>query len=238
MLGMSRMWMAVTRANAYEPNIYYNSIMSLSPMAYWRLGESSGTTAFDETGTHHGTYVNNPTLGESGLLVGDGDTAVTFEPTEYVTVVPITGVQSFSCLFKSFDTTADYQALANSYIDNTDRFTICINGQPADTSPMLLIANGIFVQGDTQVTDGLRHHCVVSYNGVTTDWWVDGIKQTNSFSGNMFSYGGGFEYISAYKYNSAVEARGTGTMDEVAIFPTALTQEQVIALYQASIGNF
>ncbi len=70
------------------------------------------------------------------------------------------------------------------------------------------------------------HHCI------TTDWWIDSIKQTNSFSGNTFSY------ISAYKYNSAVEARGTGTMDEVAIFPTALTQEQVIALYQASIGNF
>ena len=51
----------------------------LRSVAYWRLGESSGNVAVDETGNYNGTYVGTPTLGVDGLLVGDADTAVTFD---------------------------------------------------------------------------------------------------------------------------------------------------------------
>lgn len=50
---------------------YRAAVMADSPVAYWRLGESSGTMANDETGTHPGTYVGSPTLGEAGVFGGN-----------------------------------------------------------------------------------------------------------------------------------------------------------------------
>lgn len=56
---------------------YMHTVLADGPAAYWRLGESPGaTTATDQTGTAHGTYVNSPTLGEPGLVLWDPDTAM------------------------------------------------------------------------------------------------------------------------------------------------------------------
>jgi hypothetical protein len=63
-----------------------DGVLGLSPIAYWRLGEASGTSAADASGNGHtGTYVGSPTLGVAGLLTGDADTAVTFGSGKYVT---------------------------------------------------------------------------------------------------------------------------------------------------------
>ncbi|MDQ1699758.1 MAG: hypothetical protein QOG34_1621, partial [Frankiaceae bacterium] len=49
------------------------------PDGYWRLGESSGTTASDSSGSGaDGTYSGSFALGQPGLLTGDPDTAVKF----------------------------------------------------------------------------------------------------------------------------------------------------------------
>ena len=57
-------------------------VMSLNPVGYWRLGESSGPTAYDETGSHNGTYASQDmTYSETGLLSGDSNTCVKFYPT-------------------------------------------------------------------------------------------------------------------------------------------------------------
>lgn len=61
---------------------YYDSVLNDSPNGYWRLGEPSGTTATDETGTNNGTYSGSPTLGVTGAIPVDEDTAVTFDGTD------------------------------------------------------------------------------------------------------------------------------------------------------------
>lgn len=58
---------------------YAASVTADSPSAYWRLGESSGTIATDQTANaNSGTYLNGPTLGAPGA-VGDGDTGATLD---------------------------------------------------------------------------------------------------------------------------------------------------------------
>lgn len=54
---------------------YSTEITGDSPVAYYRLGESSGTTAADEISTNDATYTESHTLGVTGA-VGDADTAV------------------------------------------------------------------------------------------------------------------------------------------------------------------
>lgn len=58
------------------PSGYPAAVIATSPVSYWRVGEASGTVASDEMGAHVGTYINAPTLGVAGLLVGDGNTAM------------------------------------------------------------------------------------------------------------------------------------------------------------------
>ncbi len=50
---------------------YSASVLADSPLAYWRLGEASGTTAADASGNGRtGSYLNTPTLGAAGALAG------------------------------------------------------------------------------------------------------------------------------------------------------------------------
>jgi hypothetical protein len=52
-------------------------IASMNPAGWWRLGETSGTTAADSSSKAiSGTYINSPTLGVMGAIIGDPNTAV------------------------------------------------------------------------------------------------------------------------------------------------------------------
>jgi len=66
---------------------YRDAVLAKSPIAYWRLGETAGPTAADETGNgHDGTYLGNPTLGQPGAILGDSNTAVQFTGANYVEI--------------------------------------------------------------------------------------------------------------------------------------------------------
>src|SRR4029077_2839196 len=49
-----------------------------SLVGHWRLGEASGTTAWDSTTADNGFYANSPTLGSPGAIANDPSTSVTF----------------------------------------------------------------------------------------------------------------------------------------------------------------
>lgn len=58
---------------------YTDAVLSTGGIrAYLRLGEGSGTTAFDNLGSFTGAYFNSPKLGAPGAVQGDPNTAVSF----------------------------------------------------------------------------------------------------------------------------------------------------------------
>src|SRR5205823_2885356 len=69
----------------------YSGVISSTAglMGYWRLGESSGTTACDSTTQHdNGTYSGGFTLGAPGALQADPATAVSFDGSSGQMSVP------------------------------------------------------------------------------------------------------------------------------------------------------
>jgi hypothetical protein len=67
---------------------YKSAVLADSPVGYWRLGESSGTTAADSSsGGNAGTYTS-VTLGTTGATAGDPDTAAAFNGTSSYVSVP------------------------------------------------------------------------------------------------------------------------------------------------------
>jgi hypothetical protein len=85
----------VTRTSTATPSstptiaisVYRDAVHANHPISYWRLDESSGTSAVDWEHANNGSYVGNPTLGQPGALAGDPDSAVSFNgTTQYVSV--------------------------------------------------------------------------------------------------------------------------------------------------------
>ena len=63
-------------------NSYVQVVKADAPVAYWRLGESSGDTAKDEIGANDGAYLNSVTLGVPGAIATDTNTAVKFSSAD------------------------------------------------------------------------------------------------------------------------------------------------------------
>jgi len=58
---------------------YADAVQSLGPVAYWRMGEGSGTTLADQTAAHPLTLAGDYALGQPGAIALDDDAAVRFD---------------------------------------------------------------------------------------------------------------------------------------------------------------
>ena len=85
---------------------YKSTILADNPLFYYRLGESSGTTAYDEVAaSSNGTYFNTPTLAQAGNISGDTDTSVLFEQanSEYAKALTLSSETSLlPCTIECF----------------------------------------------------------------------------------------------------------------------------------------
>jgi Concanavalin A-like lectin/glucanases superfamily len=91
-LGPSSQALAVAACSPRQSS--YSSVISSTPglVGYWRLGESSGTVACDSTANYdNGTYLGGVTLGTTGAIAGDPDTAVTLNGSSGQVSVPAAG---------------------------------------------------------------------------------------------------------------------------------------------------
>ncbi len=73
----------LSSAELYTPpsatTSYRDVILADNPIMYWRLGETSGTIAYDESAIHRdASYINNPLLGFPGAIANDTNTSVGF----------------------------------------------------------------------------------------------------------------------------------------------------------------
>lgn len=67
-------------ALAHDPSPYRSLVLAARPAAYWRLGEQqSALAATDETMQHPGAYLGAPTLGIPTAIHREGDTAADFD---------------------------------------------------------------------------------------------------------------------------------------------------------------
>ena len=67
---------------------YAQVVAADAPAGYWRLDETTGTTAASATGTNAGTYKGSPTLGVAGLLGSASDKATAFSGSKQSVGIP------------------------------------------------------------------------------------------------------------------------------------------------------
>lgn len=215
---------------------YASEVLADSPLLYWRLGDASGTTATDSSGNgRHGTYAGSPTLGTTGLLSSDSDTAVTFDGVDdSVTYADTTNLTNFSIEAWIKTTATGERVIASRYnsasaeqmfmleLDSLGRASIIIRTGTGASA----------ISGSAALNDGLRHHIVATFNNATDAvvLYVDGVSAaTGSRTGNLVTFDTPF-VVGAWGGGTV---RFSGVIDEVAHYSTVLSSTRVAAHYAA-----
>jgi hypothetical protein len=220
---------------------YASEVATDSPVLYWRLGESSGTTATDSSGNgRDGTYAGSPTLAVAGLLAGDADTAVSFDRTDdyvsYASTVlsnssagtyeiwfktSISGAGNLMYLFNASGTSNDFRV----YVDPSDgQVDVIVN--PTGTSSASFTCTGVW-------NDDVKHHLVVTYDDATNAVlaYIDGNQVgSGSVSGSSKLLDHNSLFVGSI---SGASGMFGGVLDEFAVYATALSSTRISAHYDA-----
>jgi len=225
--------------------VYANEVLADSPVAYWRLGESSGTNAVDETGNHDGTYVNSPTLSVSGALASDANTAVGFDPaqSEHVTAGLVTSTPvTFECWFKpSVEVLTSSAGVALFSAGSSSGVDAIYLGVAAGslTNELITVLSNFSGTTDyvgwTSSTDTISaewHHLAVVWDGSTYKIYLDGNEKTTEQTGSPVLYDASNVWLAGRSYGGG-DKYLDGSLDEVAIYNTALSSTRIAAHYAA-----
>ncbi|HEU5348993.1 MAG TPA: LamG-like jellyroll fold domain-containing protein [Ktedonobacterales bacterium] len=224
----------VARASA----TYSFTVLADGPVSYWRLGEQSGTTAFDSgMGANNGTFTGGYTPGVAGAISSDTNTAVGFNgATGYVSVpdnanLDITGDLTIEVWAKpgllNGTTQTVLQKGTNASSAGTGwQYRISINSANHWKGIIFVGTTSYEIIDNADTLSTSRwDHLVLVRSGSTLTFYVNGQSvgniavsgPTNTTTGMLaFGRAGGY---SNYYLN--------GSVDEVAIYSTALTASQI-----------
>lgn len=222
-------------SNAVTPTAaatYSSSVLADSPLAYWRLGETSGTTAVDSSGHVNGTYSGGVTLGQSGALPSDGDLSTLFNGSSGMVSVPDSAALRLNGAF-----TVEFWAKEKSFVNSWPG--LVVKGASATASGYLIWygSNGAvhFKRNNVDLatpagalTTTAWHYFAVTYDGSTLRWYVDGRSVASSAVALPTNTG------TAALQLGRGDQYGNQYIDEVALYGTALSAARVTAHFSAA----
>ena len=220
------------------PATTYSSLIgSASPVAYWRMGESSGTTATDATSNHlNGTYSGTYALHLGGAIVSDTDTSVTFAGG-YADVGSPGGLNisgtAISIEFWAKGSPGAYNYLV-SHTDGGSQGYAVYTGGDGTYHFYMGRGGGLHIMGSVTGTwDQQWHHFVNLYDGSAMKVYVDGVARlTETETSSLTGYTGNF---SLARYNGGGYGFA-GSLDEVAVYSRVLSSSEINDHYLAGIG--
>jgi hypothetical protein len=221
------------------PSAYAGVVIGDTPAGYWRLGESSGSTAADSSGNgRDGTY-SGPTLGAAGLLVGDSDKAITNGGGDNTTIpngswinsgtaFSVEAIIKPSSLSGTHTIASAYQSAAFS----NSRFTLRFDGSTLKLYTFDSVTF-YFATCSASFSTGVKHHVIATYNSGTIKFYIDGVLAGTGYvppTNNAVTV--------AFVIGSLVGGAENfiGELDEVAYYGYELSAAQASIHYDVSIG--
>ncbi|HUZ55982.1 MAG TPA: LamG domain-containing protein, partial [Streptosporangiaceae bacterium] len=249
---------APVTVSATSPSLTYPSaVLHDSPSFYWRLGESSGTTAADRSGHgRSGIYEPGTTLGASGAITGGTNTAVSLDGKSdgYITSAKImNNPQTFS-MELWFKTTTDHGGrligFGNARTGTSSEYDRQIYMMNDGQLVFGVYHNGIQVIETTHVyNDGQWHYAVATLGSSGMRLYIDGSLAGTNTTSSAEAYNGywrvggdnlkGRWSLTPVLYDSQGATSPNsyyfaGTVDEVAVYAQALSAARVAAHYAAN----
>jgi hypothetical protein len=220
---------------------YSSQVNSRNPIAYLMMDESSGTTAADSSpagggnGTHPGTYsATGITYAQSSASTVLG-TAIS---TTGVTPITIAGSSAFDNIGTG-DFSVELWFNTSNISSREDLFTfkggssdfgIHLGSQTAGR--LSLYHGGFIISSSTPVTANAWHHLVVTRASGTDTMYLDGVSIGSGADAGSVNTSGSPIEIGSNTGNSQLY---TGSLDEFAFYPSALSAAQVQADYVTGV---
>ena len=236
----------VAGTNVPPSSAYSNQVFTDGASNYWRLNDAAGsTTAVDWAGGADLALGGGVTLGADGAVIGSADTAAAFAGTSGASGAPtssMTGPDTFSQeLWFKTTTTAGGKLLGFGGSQTGDSGSYDRHIYMGSDGRLTF---GVYPNGVRTLTsakpynDGAWHHVVTSLSSAGMVLWVDGMK-VGQDAGTTFgqAYSGywriGGDNIGGWP-NTGSSNYFNGTIDDVAIYPFALTRDQIRDHYTKS----
>jgi tRNA threonylcarbamoyladenosine modification (KEOPS) complex Pcc1 subunit len=226
------------------PKGYAELVREHGAVGHWRLGEATGETAMDEVGAKHGLLLNGVTLGVTGALALDSNTAARFlRETRQKIDVPWSATLnppqfSAEVWARVTGSIADHRSPLTSRAEGPERGYI-FYAEPGNTW-QFWTGKGDFSGWDVIPGPAVEPeewtHLVATYDGTTKRFFVNGLEvgsSTAAFGANDVNPlrfgGGGTEGDGNYFFE--------GDVDEPAIYDRALTPGQILLHYLTGVGT-
>lgn len=230
-----------TTACGTAAGTYYTKVMSLHPLAYYRLDETAGPTACDDSGNGiDGTYAESGiTYGIPGALKNSSDTAVSsaggVDPvTANSTELP-TGSPSFTMEGWFTTTSSQDQMLVDMGTEDEDG-VVGLGLWNSDTSLMIDLYDdsvNFAIPANDHLSKGKWHFIAVTHSAKGKFvGYLDG-KKLGSVSHGALDLQGQTLRI-GWWVDTVYNQPWIGSMDEVAVFAKTLTAKQIAAEYTAA----
>jgi hypothetical protein len=216
-------------------------------VALWHFNENSGTTAADETGNHNGVIQNAgwvPGRFGSGLSFGDTDRVEIPDHPDWST--PQVTVQAW-VRATEFSSTYNCVVTKGSYPTPVDLgYAMCVY----DGQLVFLMGNAdgtnwavlLHAMGGTALSTDTWYHLAATYDGAHVRLYVNGVLDANS-TANPYAYAGGMHYsVGPVDIGSSLQQASAdsweGTIDEVRISNTALSDAEIEAAFILTAGRY
>lgn len=219
---------------------YKSTVLSSSPIGYWQLNETTGTTVADVSGDNNtGTINGGITKGATGPVTGV--TAMTFNGTSgYISAArPTTNTSNWTLEawvnITAFAGGTDETGMVVYNGDDSGGYGIGVGHSGTNNDLYVLYGGVAWIDMGTLLTTGTWYHLVAVNNGGTLTAYVNGVAAPNTSGNtpaavdNYFGIGWEPNHVSRY-FN--------GTIGEVAVYNAPLTAAQVLSHYNARSGIY
>lgn len=217
---------------------YADAVRALSPLAYWRMDETSGTTLQDEIGSYPLSLTGSYLLAQEGALKTDSGQAVQFSDDANADasspILPAGTNAPFSIAFWAQlpPGAIDFGPFMGQYVSpGVGNFRVNVLSDATLRATIFSTPNRLFTS-TSQVTEGWRFIVLTrSAAGVLT-WYFDAqLDQQLSASGQAIA-------SNDFKIGNVIPTNPSKiVLDEIAVFDTELSPETVRWLYGLGIGR-
>jgi hypothetical protein len=220
-----------------QPPPYADSVLADGAIGYWRLGDAAGSVAADTSGrTGNGSYVGGVLLGAPGALARDANTAASFNGTSGYVAVAAAPPLDVGDIF-----TYELWVKRGPTMGVTQRLLHKGAGTPAlgfgTNNKVVLLPGGSGVatiaSSSVAITDQNWHYIVATKSGPAAHIYIDGVDRTAPGTNTTLTNNATPLNIGRATTASAYV---NGTLDEVAIYRTALSAAQVQQHYRSATG--
>lgn len=227
---------------------YSAQVLADNPVGYWRLGDD-GSIAVDQIGTYNGTYQGTYTQGVDDLPENSCDGAASFGSGGKVLVngTPV-GVADELVNFTMeawVFTPADVGSSVMLIIDQRDNTPSGSNGNiglsvrstaqgqkfRVDKFP----PESAWFESNLTVQPSTLYHVVYVETPSSRTFIINGVLENQDSSPETYTGANCVKFAIGNRADDGTNRPFTGTIDEVAIYHSALTLERAIAHYNAGI---